>query len=117
MWKRLEHPNIVPFLGVTVTPLQSVSTWMSGGDLLEYIDAHPSVDRLGFVGLRRATLNGAPTPLVRFLMSLMVSTTSIPTASSMEISKEFVWFRKRPPKRADRRFSQAFSWMKRDMRI
>ena len=66
MWRRLDHPNIVPFLGVTLTPLQSVSAWMSGGELLEYIDANPSVDRLSLVGFRRATLNGAPTPSLGF---------------------------------------------------
>ena len=62
MWKRLEHPNIVPLLGVTLAPLQSISTWMSGGELLEYINAHQFVDRLSFVGFRCATLNVAPTP-------------------------------------------------------
>ena len=45
MWKFLEHENIVPLLGVTESPSRSVSVWMSGGELLEYIGAHPSVDR------------------------------------------------------------------------
>ena len=62
VWKRLEHPNIVPLLGVTVAPLQLVSVWMAGGELLEYIDTHPSIDRLSLVGFRNATLNGTPTP-------------------------------------------------------
>ena len=62
MWKRLEHQNIVPFLGATVTPLQLVSVWMAGGELLEYIEKNPSVHRLSLVGFRRATSNGAPTP-------------------------------------------------------
>jgi len=50
MWKRLTHPNVVPLLGVTITPLQLISNWMSGGDLLEHIRKHPEVDRLGLVG-------------------------------------------------------------------
>ena len=49
MWKRLTHPNVVPLLGVTVTPFQLVSDWMSGGDLPDYIK-HPNADRLGLVG-------------------------------------------------------------------
>ena len=51
MWKRLTHPNILPLLGVTFTPLQLISNWMSGGDLLEYVKNHPDADRLGLVGI------------------------------------------------------------------
>lgn len=85
MWKRLEHPNIVPLLGVTITPLQLVSVWMPGGELLGYIERNPSVYRLSLVGFRCATLNSVPTHLARFLTSLSVSAISIPTVSSMEI--------------------------------
>ena len=49
MWKRLTHPNILPLLGITLTPLQLISTWMSGGDLTGYIKNHPDVDRLVLV--------------------------------------------------------------------
>ncbi|KAF9643680.1 kinase-like protein, partial [Thelephora ganbajun] len=51
MWKHLEHPNIVPLLGVTITPLQLISTWMPGGNLPEYIKTHPDADQLQFVGV------------------------------------------------------------------
>ena len=51
MWKRLEHKNIVPLLGITSNPLQLVSDWMPGGDLTEYINKNPDVDRPGLVGL------------------------------------------------------------------
>ncbi|KAF9643878.1 hypothetical protein BDM02DRAFT_3191109 [Thelephora ganbajun] len=51
MWKRLKHPNIVPLLGVTIAPLQLISTWMPGGNLPEYIKTHPDADRLEFVGV------------------------------------------------------------------
>ena len=50
MWKRLTHPNILPLLGITVTPFQLVSDWMSGGDLPGYIKNHPDADRLELVG-------------------------------------------------------------------
>ena len=50
MWKYLTHPNIVPLLGVTITPFQLISNWMSGGDLPGYIEKHPNADRLRLVG-------------------------------------------------------------------
>ena len=51
MWKRLVHPNIVPLLGITVTPPQLISDWMSGGDLPEYIKKNSDADRLGLVSV------------------------------------------------------------------
>jgi serine/threonine protein kinase len=51
MSKYLEHPNIVPFLGVTIDPLELISDWMPGGDLPGYIANHPNVDRLSLVGV------------------------------------------------------------------
>ena len=50
MWKRLTHQNILPLLGVTITPLQLISTWMPGGELPKYIEKNPNVDRLKLVG-------------------------------------------------------------------
>ncbi|KAF9644348.1 kinase-like protein [Thelephora ganbajun] len=50
VWKYLIHPNVVPFRGITTTPLQLVSNWMPGGDLTDYINKHPDVDRLGLLG-------------------------------------------------------------------
>ena len=50
MWKRLEHRNIVPLLGITSAPLQLISEWMPGGDLRKYAKKHPDADRLGLVG-------------------------------------------------------------------
>ena len=49
MWKHEKHPNIVPFRGVTIVPLQLIFDWMSGGNIMEYIKGHPSADRLGLV--------------------------------------------------------------------
>lgn len=50
IWKRLTHPNILPPLGITTTPLQLVSNWMPGGDLSEHITKNFDADRLGLVG-------------------------------------------------------------------
>ena len=52
MWKYLIHPNIVPLLGVTITPkFQLISGWMSGGDLPEHIKKSPDADRRKLVGI------------------------------------------------------------------
>jgi len=51
IWKRLTHPNVLPLLGVTITPLQLISNWISGGNLPEYIQKHPDADLLGLVGV------------------------------------------------------------------
>jgi len=51
MWKYLAHPNILPLLGVTITPPQLVSTWMPGGNLPEYVKENPDADRLQLVGV------------------------------------------------------------------
>lgn len=56
MWRCLDHPNIVPLLGTTASPLQLVSVWMTGGELLEYISTHPRADRLVLVSRRDATI-------------------------------------------------------------
>jgi len=51
MWKRLTHPNVLPLLGITLDPFQFISNRMSGGDLLEYLNKNPHIDRLGLVGV------------------------------------------------------------------
>ena len=48
-WKHMKHMNIVPFRGVTIAPLQLISDWMPGGDLLQYIDRNPDAIRLRLV--------------------------------------------------------------------
>ena len=50
MWKRLNHPNIVPFIGVTTDPLQVVSEWMPNGTLMEFIKENPGANLIGLVG-------------------------------------------------------------------
>jgi len=48
IWKRLSHPNIVPFLGVTddPAPLSIVLEWMPNGDVRQFVKDHPEADRL-----------------------------------------------------------------------
>ena len=49
VWKRLRHPNVVPFLGVATVSLQLVSKWMPNGTLTDYVSTNPHVDRIGLV--------------------------------------------------------------------
>ena len=51
MWKRLQHPNIVPFLGIPAkTPaLEIVCDWMEHGTITEYVKKNPAVDRIDLV--------------------------------------------------------------------
>jgi len=51
VWKRLVHPNVLPLLGITITPSQFVSNWMSVGDLPRYIKETPDADRFRLVGI------------------------------------------------------------------
>ena len=78
MWKRLTHPNIVPLLGVTITPLQLVSGRMSGGTLPQYIKKQPDADRLVFVSSSASrhsiltTASSSPTFPRDFTTSILV---------------------------------------------
>ena len=51
MWRRISHPNIVPFLGVTEAPapLSVVSEWMPNGNVRGYVVYDPEVSRLQLV--------------------------------------------------------------------
>jgi len=51
IWKRLRHPNIVPFIGVTIYPLQIISESMPNGTLTEFIARNPDASRIGLVSL------------------------------------------------------------------
>ncbi|KAF9644877.1 kinase-like protein, partial [Thelephora ganbajun] len=47
VWKRLQHPNIVPFLGVPAReppPLEIICDWMENSRVTEYVRANPKVD-------------------------------------------------------------------------
>ena len=77
MWKRLEHQNIVPLLGITATPFQLISEWMPGKVLTEHVREHPDADRCGLVGVP-VVLDRILTHTTRYPMSLAAFTISIP---------------------------------------
>ena len=51
IWKRISHPNIVPFLGVSEgpAPLCMVSEWMPNGSVRDYVGENPETSRLQLV--------------------------------------------------------------------
>ena len=49
MWRHFDHPNIVPFKGVTLEPLQLVSEWMPGGQLRQHLKKNPRADLIDLV--------------------------------------------------------------------
>ena len=51
MWKRLQHPNIVPFAGISaeIPPFKIVYDWMEHCRITEYVRKHPGADRIGLV--------------------------------------------------------------------
>ena len=50
-WKALNHPNVLPLLGVTVDTGQfvMVSEWMENGNIIEFIRSHQDIDRFELV--------------------------------------------------------------------
>ena len=62
-WKFLQHPNVLPLIGVTMSEgrFVMISDWMANGNINGFIKAHPDVDRLGLVGPQSKTL----APLLR----------------------------------------------------
>ena len=89
MWKRLTHPNILPLLGIIITPLQLISKWISSGDLPGYIKRHPNADRLVLVGATPMCLPML-TLVVSYPTSLKASATSTLAMWFMGTSKECV---------------------------
>ncbi|KAF9644732.1 kinase-like protein, partial [Thelephora ganbajun] len=52
VWKRLQHPNIVPFLGVptkTPPPFEFVCNWMENGRITKYMSVDWDVDRISLL--------------------------------------------------------------------
>ena len=52
MWKSLQHPNVLPLVGVTMSETQfaMVSDWMANGNINDFVKAHPDANRLELVG-------------------------------------------------------------------
>ncbi|KAF9781132.1 kinase-like domain-containing protein [Thelephora terrestris] len=48
LWKILNHPNILPFYGISMNPKQfcMVSPWMENGNVLSYTRRNPEANRL-----------------------------------------------------------------------
>jgi hypothetical protein len=51
MWRKISHPNIVQFLGVSeaLAPLCMVSEWMPNGNVRNYVAKNPETSRLQLV--------------------------------------------------------------------
>ena len=54
MWKFLQHPNVLPLIGITMSDgrFAMISEWMTNGNINDFIKANPDVDRLALVGSR-----------------------------------------------------------------
>ena len=50
-WKWLQHENILPFVGVTLTPplFSIISERMENGNVMDFVKAHPDHNRLHLV--------------------------------------------------------------------
>ena len=61
MWKRISHPNIVPFLGVSQAPapLSMVSEWMPNGSVRGYVRKNPGSSRLQLVCCHESALDAS----------------------------------------------------------
>lgn len=59
MWKHLSHPHVVPFVGITLEPLQLVSGWMPRGELRSYVKENPQANLISLVSQLLPTWDGA----------------------------------------------------------
>jgi serine/threonine protein kinase len=52
VWRALRHPNILPLIGVVMFEghFEMLSDWMANGNLVDFINARPDVNRIGLVG-------------------------------------------------------------------
>ena len=50
-WKTLQHPNILPLIGVIMSENQfgMVSDWMVDGNINDFVKAHPEANQLELV--------------------------------------------------------------------
>ena len=51
IWRRISHPNIVPFIGVSEAPIPlcMISEWMLNGHVRDYAQKNPEISRLQLV--------------------------------------------------------------------
>jgi len=59
VWRRISHPNIVPFLGVSeaLAPLSILSEWMPNGNVRNYVVKKTETSRLQLVCRLQCTLS------------------------------------------------------------
>ena len=63
MWRSLQHPNVLPLVGATITETQfaMVSEWMVNGNINDFVKAHPDANRLRLVSfLSKVPLSSLP---------------------------------------------------------
>ena len=85
VWKRLNHPNVVPFRGVTFEPLQLISEWMPGGELREYVKNNRGTSLVSLVRPSPSTPTQYLIPLPSRLVSPKVLVISTRARLSTEI--------------------------------
>ncbi|KAJ7572124.1 kinase-like domain-containing protein [Mycena floridula] len=53
LWRQLDHPNVLPLLGVTIELFAPsfclVSPWMSNGNVMQYLERNPELSRINAV--------------------------------------------------------------------
>ena len=71
IWRYLQHANILPLLGVTLAEgrFAMVSEWMENGDINDFIEKNPKVNRTELVSLILNSVN----PRLTSLFSLSTS--------------------------------------------
>jgi serine/threonine protein kinase len=54
IWKRLSHPNVLPFIDIATSPFKfcMVSPWMANGDVIVYLNSHPQANPLRILSSR-----------------------------------------------------------------
>ena len=52
IWRHLQHPNILPLIGVVIGPerYSLISDWMDNGTINTFTEMNPDVNRVGLVG-------------------------------------------------------------------
>lgn len=53
VWRTLQHPNVLPLIGVTMSETQfsMTSDWMVNGNINKFVKTHPDANRLELVGI------------------------------------------------------------------
>ncbi|KAG8955642.1 cytoskeletal protein binding protein [Tulasnella sp. 424] len=95
IWMALQHPRISPLLGFTLEDdLCIISPWYTNGNVTEYIDRHPEVDRIKLDNVLIDDAGNAV--IIDFGLSAIVEddpawTTSLATTSSLQDAGNARW--------------------------